>query len=371
MHVITSHPRASPPSHKNFIKSLIEFNSLNIQVGADTTRVEDMSIYGWGDAYLIGGETFGIQKIVEKYFEKLIPINILTGSLVDWLAWFCLEAEPSDETSPQVWVQDLLSDWYPPDESGGTLSDSLANAFDAFIWTRHIFPIMTIQSSWTSQGLSDMINGASLSRSHPWSVHRILEAAIKRRSVSDVVSILKNQSLPDPDRLHVYAFLLCGNYEEIVKDIGTCNFYNRFEDIVVYRKCGWQDIAQKFLNRILLSDWHKLLREMIRVIDPPVGEFFDTMTGPEFKVGSGLVESVFASSNVSDKDIVRLWDSLIISPPDVLLKVVAFAIVEVREYILACESRCELEDVLHCLGDLVEDFPAIINLALESHELVF
>jgi hypothetical protein len=330
---------------------------------------------GWGDAYLLGSSGVSIETVVWPYMANYIKDSNIACNLVDWLGWLCLEEKKSENEAPpdSVWVHEMLVDWYP--EKANKRDDAIQTAFDAFLWTR----VLVQKNAFTSEEISDIINGPSLPRDNPWSVHRRLEAAMKRRSVGDVVTILKTQRLPDPDRLKVYSFLLCVDTAHIPietvtdQSIGRRNFAKRFEKLVGLQRCGCGEISEKFLNRIVLVEWGKLLRDMIRVLDPPVAEWLDTIKSShgespfDSSIGS-LVESVFAASAVSDNDLLYLWDKLLLSPPDVLVKVLAFSIVEVRDFILASK---DVEDVLLGIGELVDDFPSLVDMAIDSHELVF
>jgi hypothetical protein len=75
-----------------------------------------------------------------------------------------------------------------------------------------------------------------------------------------------------------------------------------------------------------------------------------------------IIEDVFACTSLCDKDLVMLWDVLMVSPPDTLIKVLVFVLIELRELII--QDLENMGNVLLCVGDLVENFPQLVKIAI-------
>jgi hypothetical protein len=80
-----------------------------------------------------------------------------------------------------------------------------------------------------------------------------------------------------------------------------------------------------------------------------------------------IIDDIFACTSLCDDQLLSLWDVLMVSPPDTLIKVLVFVLIEMRELIM--QDVENLGNVLLCVGDLVENFPELVNIALSESTL--
>lgn len=322
-------------------------------------------ITNWGDDYLMNRNDTQQHDPV-GWLSKLFPsLDFESCSdLVDLMTCICMRRREALERVPTETkhVPDLLVGWAA---SGEAVRDPL----EAFLWTEILFP--SHDELFNSKSLTDMINGASLPRDHMWSVHRRLEAAMKRGTMTEVVSIIQAGKLPDPDRLKVYAFLLgCepgpSTVPGDVKLHPKRPFDTRFKSLVAQQRCGWEPVSEKFRHRIVLhskEDSLNLLRKYLNVMDPPL---LDLVDRAPFDMNM-IIDDIFACTSLCDDQLLSLWDVLMVSPPDTLIKVLVFVLIEMRELIM--QDVENLGNVLLCVGDLVENFPELVNIALSESTL--
>ncbi len=280
----------------------------------------------------------------------------------DLMTYICMRRREALERIPMdtKLLPNLLVEW-------GSNGEALRDAREAYLWTRNLFPSYSTKF-FTSEKLSAMINGPSLPRDHPWSVHRRLAVAMKRGTMTEVVSIIQGGKLPDPDRLKVYAFLLgcdsgSSTAPEEAKSLPRRPLHTRFKSLIAHQQCGWEIVLEKFFQRIVLhskEDSLNLLREYLNVMDPPL---LDVIDRAPFDMNV-IIGDIFACTSLCDQELLSLWDVLMVSPPDTLIKVLVFVLIELRELVM--QEVDNLGNVLLCVGDLVNNFPELVNIALSE-----
>lgn len=213
-----------------------------------------------------------------------------------------------------------------------------------------------------------------------WRQHVKIVSAISSRSTMKLLQAIKMESanetlyIPQPDRVAVYSFLLGVNQDEVV-NTPLCSTEEEI-GIGFGRISGrcWNDpyvhvLAEKFKNRVLRDDCADMVRNFLEVIDKPLhGKLYGS------KETSGvikrlLIDSIF-SPVLADSVLAKLWDALLLAPPEMLTRVIGLTLVEMRELILNCESSRDLEDVLMSTGELIENFHcSIVMLAMDSTDI--
>jgi hypothetical protein len=97
--------------------------------------------------------------------------------------------------------------------------------------------------------------------------------------------------------------------------------------------------------------------KFLRLVDPPLA---DALTIHDVEP---LWTSVLACT-LKEDDLKKLWDAMLVSSPELLVRVIAFSLVEVRD--LIGDNK---QGVLLTIGDLIQDFNSIIQLALANDGL--
>lgn len=322
-------------------------------------------IMRWGEDFLINKtDTRAVEPVT--WITKLFPHSDfgICNDLPDLMAYICINRREALERVPTSTKYSLkeLAEW-------GATNEAIRDEVDAYVWTKTLFP--SRDQFRSSKKLSDMINGPSLSRDHPWSVHRRLEAAMKRGTITEVVSIIQAGKLPNPDRLKVFSFILGIDQGPVTvpSDCKPCSkgaLDTRFKSLVTHQQCGWGHVLEKFSQRVVLhsrDDSLALLRQFLNVMDPPMLEVIDRTT---FDLHA-ITSEIFACTSLRDEDLLNLWDVLLVSPPDTLIKVLVFVLMELRELIM--QDVENLGNVLLCVGDLVENFPDLVRIALSESSL--
>lgn len=193
-------------------------------------------------------------------------------------------------------------------------------------------------------------------------------------SLAQMVSLLRSGSvsISSPDRQGIYAMIL--GFVEQQPDEETSSmievdesFITRFAILVGNdRVCtdSIRSLAMQFFNRIVVPNSRGEIFKFLRLVDPPLAQNLSKTP----QAVDRLVSSLLACT-LSDVDLVYLWDKLLVADPDVLIKVIAFCLVEVRELILSSTTEESLRDIVGTLGDLVQDFNSLLQLALENYSI--
>jgi hypothetical protein len=173
-------------------------------------------------------------------------------------------------------------------------------------------------------------------------------------SLKEGLSLIRESKLRDSQRLSVYERILGSSpFGELDSDPIDICFLSRFTKIVFQGKsCEFQarQLARKFFHRVVLHDFDETLFKLLRLMDQQLADSLS------LKQVEPLWQSVMACT-LGDDDLKRLWDLALISPPELLVRVVAFGLVDLRDHIM------EYPDAVLVMGDLVEDFNSIIALA--------
>ncbi len=202
-------------------------------------------------------------------------------------------------------------------------------------------------------------------------VHEIGEERDRRRKavvhqvipVSDAVQTLKSGHVRDSERLGLYERILGFESENHVLDDCCLHpvFLARFTEVVHgHRVCELQarKLAVRFFNRVVLHDFDETLFNLLRLVDRPLAE---RLTVEDLEP---LWQSALACT-LNDQDLRILWDLCLVSPPEFLVRVVVFSLVDLRDVIL----EHSVTDSVLTLGELIQDFNSIIALALANDGL--
>ena len=180
-------------------------------------------------------------------------------------------------------------------------------------------------------------------------------------SITEAVRLLKVGKVSSADRLSIYEKILgTDELESPDIDLDPC-FLRRFGDIVFNgNACGRvsRNLATKFFNRVVLHDFTETFFKLIRLVDKPLA---DALTEDHMEP---IWRSVLACT-LRDDDLIRLWDLSLVSPPEFLVRVVMFAIVDLRDLVIQGDGA----DAILTMGDLVQDFYSIIELAIANDGL--
>lgn len=344
----------------NSFQSLVSVIKISDSWIVRTTSATSFLITHWGDDFLKQQSLPCIEPT--QWITSTMRLSNEFSSLdnlADLLACICIHhKEVIERVPPDVrYVPSLLWEWLAAGK------DALKDEFEAFVWMGIIDDDSSVENS---KRLTDMINGPSLPRDHSWSVHRRLEVAMRRGTMTEIISIIQTGKLPRPDRLKVYAFILGleSNAPTAPTDLKPARdgaLDARFKSLVALHRCGFKNVVTQFRHRIVLhsrEDRIELLRQFLSVMDPPLLGIIDRMT---FDVHC-IIEDVFACTSLCDEDLVMLWDVLMVSPPDTLIKVLVFVLIELRELII--QDLENMGNVLLCVGDLVENFPQLVKIAI-------
>jgi hypothetical protein len=188
----------------------------------------------------------------------------------------------------------------------------------------------------------------------------------------EAVKVLKSKqiSLSMGSRARIYEILLgysptlsCEDFAEPHEAIAMV-FLKRFAQLVFHdRRCteSTRHLSIRFFHRVVLDSLNEDVMKYLRIIDPPLAYHLQGI-----KVLDELKTSIFACT-LSDADLLYLWDKLLVSGPEVLSKVVTFALVEVRDFLMVLDDN--FEDVVLTIGELVTDFKSVVDLATDDDSL--
>jgi len=193
-------------------------------------------------------------------------------------------------------------------------------------------------------------------------------------SLPQMVSLLRSGSvcISSADRQGIYAMIL--GFVEPQPDEETSSmievdesFITRFAILVGNCKActdSMRSLAMQFFNRIVVPNSRGEIFKFLRLVDPPLAQHLSKTP----QAVDRLVSSILACT-LRDADLVNLWDKLLVADPDVLIKVIAFCLVEVRELTLRSTNEESHLDIVGTLGDLVQDFNSLLQLALENNSI--
>ena len=184
----------------------------------------------------------------------------------------------------------------------------------------------------------------------------------KHANVSQAVRRLSEGRISGTDRLDVYRMVLGSDSIELTNSKEDLHpaFLRRFHEIVSHGTgCirDFQKLAGRFWNRTVLPDFSECVLKLLTMVDPPLASLLNPI---DFEP---IWKSVFACT-LNDADLTILWDRILVSPPDVLVRVVVFSLVEVRD--LLEENKT---DTIFTIGELIPDFTSILNLAIHNDNI--
>lgn len=190
----------------------------------------------------------------------------------------------------------------------------------------------------------------------------LVTSSIASIPLTEVVALLRESSISDQDRPHVYETILGkdDDFKIAESDFMHPSFVSRYSSIVYKgHRCVRETSgsAQRFYNRTVLHDFPDAIFKFLRLVDPPLA---DALTIHDVEP---LWTSVLACT-LKEDDLKKLWDALLVSSPELLVRVIAFSLVEVRD--LIGDNK---QGVLLTIGDLIQDFNSIIQLALANDGL--
>ena len=316
----------------------------------------------WGDDFLL--RINSSPGYLFDALSKIIPADFFQqgSSLKDSLAWLYMN---------HPYVQPAMREKYIPE-----LSVTKLTMVEVLEWILTIYPeVFSDNTRIDSEFYFNRVTTTT-----QWQLNLRIQSAIGKGSVSELLAIMKGgETIPKMSRMNVYCFFL-GPSGDIIDEernsVTTINptFLSLFSLSfgLCSRNTQVEILARKFLNRIILfSNWSNILRSFLALIDSPLIEYLQRVAGVDvLEKKFPLIESVFACTTLPESQLTWFWDILLISPPDLLVKVTAFAMVDVREFLLNCRTRDEIDDVLLSVGELVEDFEGIVKLGIQSNEIV-
>ena len=176
--------------------------------------------------------------------------------------------------------------------------------------------------------------------------------------------------LTDPsERLGVYSFVLRVALDVVEVLDGEADIESTYAIAfarILADTCPLVDsmvmLRSRFRNRVVLHDYGAHLRQVLTLVDSPLLDHLHAVDASRLVDKNVLIESIFACT-LGDEDLRRFWDQLLLSPPELLIKVCAFVLVEVRDLILACETARDAQDVFLTVRELIGDFNSIVQLA--------
>ena len=180
-------------------------------------------------------------------------------------------------------------------------------------------------------------------------------------SIADAVGLLRSGKLRDRDRSTVYEKIL--GTDELCSHETNLNpcLISRFAKIVfLERACPLvaTGLATRFLNRVVLHDFSDTFFKLLRLVDKPLAECLT------FEQIEPLWQSVLACT-LREEHLKILWDLCLVSPPEFLVRVVVFSVVELRDLVMQEHGS----DAVLTMGELVHDFNVIIDLAVANEFL--
>ena len=181
-----------------------------------------------------------------------------------------------------------------------------------------------------------------------------------RKELLHLTTALTNSTFDPHMRSEVYKFVLESEDLHAGEFLNPC-FLRRFSGLI-FDECeiSQELIAVQFHRRVVLENNFEKLSQFLDLIDPPLALVVHSY--------SDAIEQLFASimaCTLPTLKLLALWDALLVSSPELLVRVIAFALVDIRELVLS-ESAA---DAILTIGDLVHDFNSILGLARANDDI--
>jgi hypothetical protein len=222
-----------------------------------------------------------------------------------------------------------------------------------------------------SEGFEDTVHDWDSRDTH----NKILDYLQHPSGAGKLVQLMRSSSVrvPPEDRFAVYSFFLQLKEEAIVERLftsspdssGFIEAFGRFLGECPHDK-RVRILAEKFKNRILRNDATDMVFRLLHMVDQPLASHLLSIGG--MAAVDQMVEGVFSSA-LSPDQLAQLWDSLLIDSPELLVRVTAFTLMELRELLVACAHAEAVRDVTMSTSELVSEFGSIVELAVGSGDL--
>ena len=249
------------------------------------------------------------------------------ANLIHWAHdWLC--GRPGIEDRD---LRDLISKRFKVELSGNTVQDWIG-----FLTLNHNFP--------SQESIDDVGTRPTL----------------LRKQLMALIPQLTKTKLDPKVRLEIYRFVLESDDVHAHVSLSPC-FLRRFASLVSGQCAMSQEmLALQFHRRVVLEAPSAALVDFLRLIDLPLCECVAS-----FQDATDQLFASILANTLSDSDLVAVWDALLVSPPELLVRLVAFALVEIRDLVLSDSAA----DAILTIGELVPDFKPVLLLALANNEL--
>lgn len=328
-----------------------------------TVSNTDIVLIDWGSEFLFGGlaSSSGHSGILDLAPSNLaFPPNPEPAK--DILAeLYCLHASQSERP-----VFGLDHEYLP---------SRLVNAMSkkqVWRWMEIVAPAETMVDEYLDCEYNTVVS------SPEWETHTRIQSYIESPSEAvNLVTMLRTErlSIPPPDRTDVYSFFLrIGEFDECElpyrRDSDPDGFLNAFGTFL--GECPYSKrtrlLSEKFKNRVLRDDATDMVIRFMQIVDIPLAEHVLSIGGKP--VISHSLESLLSNA-LSPTQVATLWDTLLVDAPELLIRVTAFLIMELRELVMECEDRWCLTDLIRCSHELIADFHTLLQLGIDSSDVTF
>ena len=331
------------------------------------SRPGEVRLVNWAHAFLLGSK-----RTVSNIADDIIPTE-LSGfapkevkgftDVKDWLGWMYVNVPGVRNRSARGgrWTVSSLVE---------------KDAYTKLAWMHFLSARgLCANPELSLEVLSKATTTSSIS-THPANVSVRIAKAIATGGMLEIVQILRSSevAVPDPDRLAVYSFVLGRELPVPTNQAqGNGAFQYRFSDLVSCgRFCQFDDsmvaLGRSFFHRCVMdTTYHGELLAFLQLVDNPLAVIIDSIG---WAAVSTLFQSVFACT-LADAPLLALWDRLLVSSPDLLVRVAAFCLMEVRDLVLQCDTAEEVVEVVLTMGDLIGDFGPIISLAVANDDVLY